>query len=315
MSDTTAETPDKIEVSPAQQRRRSRYDRPRRYISWSGLIFGVIAGVAAALYVAWNLAPVEEIDIAPSQLRDSDRNHYVVAIMLDYAYDGDLARTVQRLIELDLPGNDPIQAVADIACEMARTGYVDSNGGLNAIRNMQAFYQGQGKSGCADQILPVVNIQPTNAIIAVLPTPTLRPPASKTPTPPGTIQPTEIPTPVAVGATQAPSQDFELVGLNTFCSTEIVGVIEVRVVNFDFQELPGQPIRVRWTNGESTFYTGLKPERGDGYADFDMEPGLAYTIEMPGLSDPSSSPITADECFTEDGASSVKSWRVTFQGG
>lgn len=303
------------EISPAQKRRRSRYERPRTYISWVGLILGILLGAGGGIYYAWNLAPVEEVNISPEQLRETDRNHYLVAIMMNYAYDGNLNRTIQELVTLDLPGNDPIQAVAVIACDLARTGYVDSNGGLNAVRSMMAFYQGQGKAGCADELLPAIDLQPTREIRGVLPTPTLRPPASKTPTPPGTIQATDTPLP-APQSTDAPQRDFELVSLRQMiCSEEIAGVIEVRVVDFNSQEIPGQPIRVRWSGGQSNFVTGLKPERGQGYADFDMQPGIAYTIEMPGLSDPTSSPILADECITENGETSVKSWEVIFQGG
>lgn len=90
-------------------------------------------------------------------------------------------------------------------------------------------------------------------------------------------------------------------------------MIEVRVQDFEGTGLPGQPVRVRWTDGESTFYTGLKPERGPSYADFEMEAELSYTVEMPGLSDPSTTPLVADSCFTEFGDQSVTSYRVVFR--
>jgi hypothetical protein len=299
---------------PARERRRSRYDRPRSQVSWFGLILGLVLGVGGGIFYAWNVAPVEEYDTAPWQLREQDLAHYVVAIMMQYSYDGDLGGAIQSVIDLRLDGSDPIQQVADIACDLARTGYVDSNSGRRAIRVMMAFYQGQGKSSCADALIPAEDTVPTQVVQVVLPTATLVPPASKTPTPEGALGATATPPPL-FAPTATPQRAFTLVGgYPTFCSTELSGIIEVRVRDFNGQEIPGQPIRVRWSDGESTFFTGLKPERGPGYADFEMEPGREYIIEMPGLSDPSDRSLIADDCFTESGEEAIRSYRIVFQG-
>jgi len=114
--------------------------------------------------------------------------------------------------------------------------------------------------------------------------------------------------------TNAPVRSFSLVsGLPTFCDAELSGIIEVRVVDTIGREIPGQPIRVSWNGGESTFFTGLKPERGAGYADFEMEPDFSYIIEMPGLSEPVSTPIVASTCNLEFGGQAVTSYRLVFQ--
>jgi hypothetical protein len=301
--------------SPAQRRRRSRYTRPRRYISWIGLILGLVIGVASGIFYAWNLAPIEEYDTAPWQLREADRASYAVAIVMAYEYDSNLARTVDKLVDLRLPGNDPIQGVANIACDLARSGYVDSTSGLRAIRSLMSFYQGQGKTGCADQLITLEQSQATPVVEVVLPTPTLIPPPTKTATPPGTPQATATPAESSFIPTTAPQRSYTLVATATFCDASISGVIEVRVVDWNNQPIPGQPIRVRWDGGSSTFFTGLKPERGLEYADFQMEAGRAYTIEMPGLSDPSRDPLVAAECFTEGGQRATRSYRVVFRGG
>lgn len=307
-------TPDMSQQeSPAQRRRRSRYTRPRRYVSWVGLVLGLFLGTGGGLFYTWNIAPIEEFDTAPWQLNQTDRAHYMVAIMLNHSYDGDLAQTIDRLVALRMPGNDPIQSVADVACDLARTGYVDSSSGLRAIRTMMRFYQGQGKEGCADTLIPMDESQATAVVEVVLPTPTLRPPASKTPTPPVTAPPS--PTAAPFIPTSPPLRSFSLLRTETFCSIELAALIEVRVVNFNGQGIPGQPVRVRWDGGQSTFFTGLKPERGPEYADFQMEPGRAYMVEMPGLSDPSTTPLEAVECFTDDGQRSTRSYRVYFRGG
>ena len=298
--------------SPARSRQRSRYERPRSYVSWFGIILGIVAGIGGALYLTWVQFPTQNVNTAPWQLDEEGRNAYIVAIMVNYAYDGDLTRTIEQLTALRLPGDDPIQQVAEVACDLASTGYVDSSSGLNAIRSMMTFYQGQGRSGCADTLIPVDNLAPTQVVQVILPTATPIPPPSKTPTPPSTLQPTSTSQPFI--PTQAPSRAFEPVNTRSFCSVENAGVIEVRVVDFNAQGIPGQPVRVRWSTGESTFFTGLKPERGTGYADFEMEAGLSYTIEMPGLSDPLSVPLEARPCNLENGGTSTTSYEVVFQG-
>ncbi len=300
------------EASTARRRQRSRYDRPRSYVSWLGMVMGIIGGVAGALYVTWVLFPTQNINTAPWQLDEESRNAYVVAIMLSYAADGDLGRTIEQLTALRLPGDDPIQQVADIACELASSSYVDSSSGIRAVRNMMTFYQGQGRGGCADRLIPIDSLAPTQVLEVILPTATLIPPPTKTATPPVTLEPTETPQPFV--PTAPPARAFEPVNTRSFCSVENAGVIEVRVVDFNAQGIPGQPVRVRWGGGESTFFTGLKPERGAGYADFEMEAGLSYTIEMPGLSDPLSVPLEARPCNLEGGGTSTTSYEVVFRG-
>jgi hypothetical protein len=305
--------PEDMRGTKSRRRRRSRYDRPRSSISWFGVILGLILGMSVGLYYTWVIEPVQNINVAPWQLDQEDLDHYLIAIILNYSYDGDLALTIERLNDLRLPGDDSIQAVADAACRLASTGFVNNSTGLRAVRSMMAFYRGQGRSGCADSLgLEDTQLTAVPAVI-VVDTPTPMPPASKTPTPLVTGQPTSTSARPFV-PTNSPSRDYDLLVLNSFCDADIPGVIEVRVRDYSGAETPGIPIRVRWNGGESLFFTGLKPERGEGYADFVMEEGLDYIVEMPGLSDPIPNPISAAQCVTEAGGSSRSSYRLIFQG-
>ena len=290
--------------------RTSKYRRPRNYFSLSGIIVGLVVGIGGALFYAWNFAPIEEFDTEPWQLNAQDKAHYMVAIMLDYAYDGDLNRAVDRLVQLRLPG-DPIQAVADTACQLASSGYIDSSSGLRGIQAMMEFYQSQGRSGCADMLIAQVSPQPTSVINVVVPTSTLPPPPSKTPTPEVTVAATA--TTFVVVPTNEPQSSFSLVRLEPFCSTELSGIIEIYVQDGSGDGIPGQAVRVRWRSGESTFFTGLKPERGPAYADFQMETNVSYTIDMPGLSNSSDTPISATACTTDAGEQSIQSYRAVFR--
>lgn len=304
--------PNTLPEQPEFPRRRTRYNRPRTYVSRWGLTFGIVIGILLGLGYAWIIAPIEEFDTEPYQLRLTDKNHFVVAIILEYQQSGDLGQAVSKLVQLRL-GEDPIQEVANVACNLASTGYVDSTSGLNALRAMKTFYQLQGRSGCADLLVPEIEVADSQIVDVVVPTntPTLPPPPSKTPTPDiGPVTPTPA---LRVVPTVATQRDFEGRIASTFCDPQIPALIEVFVVQFNGDGIPGERVRVRWDSGDSVFVTGLKLERGESYADFQMENGVGYTVDMPGLSDPLDTPLVAEPCFTEDGAESIKSYRVVFR--
>lgn len=304
--------PTSLPEQPKFPRHRTRYNRPRTYISRWGLAFGLVFGILFGLGYAWLIAPIEEFDTESYQLRASDKNHFAVAIILEYQQSGDLARAVNKLVELRI-GGDPIQAVADVACELASIGYVNNTSGLNALRAMKTFYQLQGRSGCADLLVPNIDSADTQIVEVVVPTntPTIPPPPSKTPTPDFGPQ---TPTPrINVVPTIVAQRDFEGRIANTFCDPQIPGLIEVFVVQFNGDGIPGETVRVRWEGNSSLFVTGLKLERGESYADFQMEEGQGYTIDMPSLSDPLDTPLIAESCFTEGGDESIKSYRVVFR--
>jgi hypothetical protein len=122
-----------------------------------------------------------------------------------------------------------------------------------------------------------------------------------TPTPPRIIVPTSV-----------PQRDFVLANVSTFCDSEISGTIEVFVQDFGGVGIAGMPVRVRWDDGEDTFYTGLKPERGPAYADFQMEEGKGYIIDMPGRSDPSAQQLVAASCTSDAGRPALVSYRAVF---
>lgn len=289
--------------------RNSKYQRRRNPVSIWALIIGLLIGMGGGWYYAFVIDPIQELSTRPNQLRTDEQAQYVVAIMLSYSYDSDLSSAINRLAALELTG-DPIQAVADMACDLATTGYVDSTSGLRAVRAMRTFYQLQGREGCADNIIPAPQSVPLEVSI-VVPTATasLPPPPTKTPS---ADLATETPSGIVVAPTSAPRGTYTGIIAQTFCSTELSGIIEVRVRDGLNEEVAGQPIRVIWDGNRSDFVTGLKPERGVGYADFQMEDGVSYIISMPGLSDPIQNPIVADSCNVEGGGTAITSYRVVF---
>jgi hypothetical protein len=302
-------------MTPSAAARRSRrYDRPRRPFSWLGVLIGLGLGMASGFYWAWEIAPIVEYDTEPWQLNAPDKAAYIVAVMLRYDADGDVGAAVQSLIDLRLQP-DPIQAVADTACQLATSGYVNNASGLSALRAMMNFYQGQGRRGCADDLIQAGESAPTQVVEIAVPTntPTLPPPDTKTPTPGIAPNATATPNRLIV-PTSAPQSDFVFVNVTTFCESGSSGEIQVYVYEIDGATgVPGQAIRARWNEQENRFFTGLKPERGAGYADFTMEADVSYLIDLPGASDPIPQPLVAVSCTTPEGQRAIISYRVTFR--
>lgn len=289
---------------------RSKYRRPRYPFSPWGVAIGLILGIIGGLVYAWIINPRVEFNTEPWQLSEADRSSYIAGITLQYAYDSDLTRAVNRLLLLKLPG-DPIQAVADTACKLASSSYVDNSSGQRAVRSMMTFYQLQGRTGCADTLL-AVSEQATPSVIIEAATPTLRPPATKTPTPEAVKPPTVTPQDFVIPTIQ-PQADFILVDVRTFCSRELSGIIEVRVQDFNGEGIPGTAVTVNWDSGSSTFITGLKPERGSDYADFQMDAGKSYTVQVAGRSDPSQALVAGPCSDANSGDPALISYRVTFR--
>lgn len=291
----------------------SRYYRPRlsRMVSWTGLVLGLLMGMVVGLVYTWTVNPLQLEDIHPHQLEPSARASYIAAIALSFAYNPNLEQATDRLLAAVPGGRDPFQEMADVACTLAQSGYVSSSSGIKAVSAMKTFYQLQGRTGCADDLLLVANA-PTPVVTVVLPTPTPMPPPTKTPTIAPTSLPTNTPLPIFV-PTAPPLETYILINVITFCDVTRSGIIEAFVQDFNGAGIPGQPVRVRWENGEDVFYTGLKPERSPGYADFTMEANVAYTIDMPQRSEPSNRELVAAACTTENGDRAITSYRVVFR--
>lgn len=301
--------------SPGSAQPSERYTHRRRGLSPIVVIIGLVLGFAAGLIIAWVVAPVQQVDISSGQLNQADQTRFLEAIALAYAQDGNLDRAVRRLLDLQLAG-DPIQVMADTACQLATSGYVNSSGGFRAVQAMVSFYQLQGRAGCADEIMSVQALDSTQVVELTLPTATLTliPPATKTATPEGSMLTTATPVAPLAQPTPLPAQ-FELANVATSCSAARPGVIEVLVFAANGSTgIPGQPVRVRWGDEDNLFVTGLQPERGLGFADFMMEAGQSYLVDLAGQSAVVQPALVASPCTDPtSGERSIITYRVSFR--
>jgi hypothetical protein len=277
-----------------------REDRGPWYLL-TGIILGLIAG---ALLTRW--MPVEYVDTSPDMLADSYKDQYRVLIAAAFASSGNLPRAEARL---GLLGDDNSASLLTVQAQQAlAAGRPESEA---QSLSMLAVALSQGSTAGID--LPA-NATPTATTAPSLtpsPSPTNTPEPSSTAEaqnagPTVTLLPSRTPTPTT-GAPFVLLGDPELV-----CDPELEqALLIVEVLDAAEQPVPGVEVIVTWEGGEENFFTGLKPELGLGYADFNMTPGVTYTVRTAGGGEQQEG-ITPAECETAAGERYYGAWRVQY---
>lgn len=101
---------------------------------------------------------------------------------------------------------------------------------------------------------------------------------------------------------------FELVSQYRTCEGA-AGQLRVTVVDWAGEQMPNVELLVRWDGGDDRFVTGLKPEIGPGYADFDLHKGVTYQLVVIGAESDVAQGMLADTCAT----GALASWAVRYQ--
>lgn len=249
-------------------------------------LIGLAIGLGAGLFYTWQIDPVIERNTGPDKLRAEDQINYIISIGLDYGYTGDLNRAYNLLAQVE-PDSDPFQLAADTVCALTRQGRIQTSADIQAIRNLIAIFQGQPDVlvNCDFEVFAIPNTPtPTPLVTFSSPTPTPPPIATKTATPDSPIVQETIP--VGPEATQPSIEGrMQVASQQQFCDAANPGMIQIHVQEETSLEIPGVAIEVRWAGpgGQQSqvFYTGLKPDISIGYADFKMEPGVAYIVSLP----------------------------------
>ena len=232
----------------------------------------------------------------------------MMAIALEYAHSGDTAQALNKLITLR-PHADPLDALAEAACTLGSRGYLGSASGIRAIRSAVKLYSAQGRDGCAEQLLPPEETQEAPAIEVVQSAAELRPTALPTKRPLQDIL-LATPTPRSISRRRR-SATLSCSPFDPSAIWLVPALIEVYVVDYLGRGIPGQRISVRAGDQEDIFLSGLKAERGDAYADFQMQEGIDYAIDMAGAADALGTSLSTGACYSEN-RRSLKSYRVTF---
>ncbi len=281
------------------------------------LLTGLILGVALGLVYAWMIDPVEYVNAPPNALRQDYKDQYRTLIALAYQYNGDLGRAISRLETLE--DEDVISAVEMQAQQALAQGRpeieVQALGRLAmALRQDSTPLEAMDTPGTPEMVPSPTPVLPTATPVIASPTPTESPeltssPVSTlhTPQPSNTPLPTLSPSPTpTVGA------PFMLQDLIQVCNPSLeMPLLEVDVRDAADQPVPGVELVVIWSGGEEHFFTGLKPELGLGYADFEMTLGTVYALRLAEGGLPVEN-LLAMECETEDGTRYWGGWKAFF---
>lgn len=289
-----------------------------RRIPWS-VLFGLLLGVGIGLAYTWVLNPHPNTDAQPSALRAEFKDQYRSLIAASFAATGNLPRAQARL---SVVGDANLIEALNAQAQRMRAG-------------AQTFER-------ADQVAALASALGAESSGGTLPTPTLEialdagntftptsPSAltdipillSETPefietqtivveTQPVALESTPRPTPTI---TPAPGKPFTLTGQENLCDPNLPdGLLQVLVLNRSRRQLAGVEIVITWDGGKEQFFTGLKPELGNGYADYLMTSGTTYTVQLARGSDVALG-ITAPTCQSPDGTTLLGSIKLTFQ--
>ncbi len=268
-------------------------------------ILALLLGLALGLLYAWVIAPVKIVDAVPSTLRVDFKDQYRAVIAAAYAANGDLERAQARL---SLLGD--ADAYAALSAQAQRA--LSSGDSLQSFQVAQLASALQGTAPSAIPSTPTSSVAQavtsTEAVVtSVNPVDTALPVSTEENLPIYTPTPRATRTPIP-----PPGAPFELLEQESFCDESLAeGLLQVFTITANRRQIPGVELILSWTGGEEHFFTGFKPELGNGYADAILSPNISYTLRaanggaiLAGLVAPS--------CQRGNGESYFGSLKITF---
>ncbi|NPA07045.1 MAG: hypothetical protein GXO54_06560 [Chloroflexi bacterium] len=282
-------------------RRRWRSSRARRGHAY--LLTGLVLGFGLGLFIAWVVLPVRYVDTTPAHLRPDFKAAYRTLIALAYLGNPDLVRARARLALLQ--DDNPAQALA----EQAQRGLAEGR----LVYEVEALGRLAADLQAGPAVAAVPSPQPTRAATVTVtpfaPTPTLVaviiPTATATPRPTPSLPP-HVPTPT-------PMPYFRLFQKQLVCDPQHPGLVRIEVYDARSDPVPGVALVVTGPQGDEVLYTGLKPDQGPGYADFVMEQGQTYRLQVRSGGDVVPD-LRAIRCWDEDFHPFPGGWSIIFVG-
>jgi hypothetical protein len=294
----------------------------RRFPWWGlGTILTLLLGFGLGLGYAWLISPLRVIDSDPVALRPDFKDQFRSAVAASFAATGNLPRTAARLSLLG--DSDAAEALNSQAQRMIASGEFTQADQLAALalalenENVLAMLPtGTSDTGSAATPEPSVTLPPAPEDLPFQLTETpeeLETPIAETQnaeTQPAVLNPTPRPTRTLVPTLGAP---FALIGQDTVCDQTLAeGLLQVMVFNSSRRQVTGAKLIIAWESGEDQFFTGLKPEIGNGYADFVMSPNIMYTLRLAAGSDIVDD-LVAPTCQSPSGETFLGGIKLTFQ--
>jgi hypothetical protein len=273
------------------------------------ILGGLAVGLALGIWVSWVLEPVQYTDTSPSSMRVEFKDQYRAAIASAYNATHNLERARARL---SLLGDaDSAQTLVAQAQQIMASGNTpDSafeiavlvnalNAQISATRPVPTptFTLKQESKPTSTQT-PFGMTTTLQASSTPGPSPTTRPTA--------TLKPTWTPSPT-------PGAPFILITNDEVCDPNLQpGLLMVEVFNANHKPIAGQKLIINWSDGEESFFTGLKPEISDGFADFQMQRSVVYSIHLAVGGDTVNN-LSAPICTQKDSSDYLGGIKLEFQ--
>jgi hypothetical protein len=268
-------------------------------------IVGLALGLGVGLVYAWVLRPAHT-EADPASLRADYRAGYIQLVAQSFAVDGDIDRARTRLAALGEA--DPAQTVTALAQRTAASG-----GDPEMVRSLAALASALGARPVTPTPSPLSET-PGPATPEALPTtieptitlePTASPVLTATPIPQGA--PTQPPTLTLSGA-------FVFVGKQPVCDPKLgQPLIQIQILSASGLPVPGVEVIVEWSGGFDHFFTGLKPELGNGYGDFTMTEGVDYNVRLAANPAEAITGLHVESCTDAAGRQFMGSWLLVFR--
>lgn len=274
------------------------------------LLTGLLLGLGLGLLTAWVISPVQYTNTDPSSLSAPYQEAYRKVIALAYQSNQDLGRARERLSLLEI--ENPSRELAAQAQRMVAADDSPKEAGALAVLARDLGQNqpvggstptagGETAVAAADgtTLTPAETTLPpteTPDFVAAIQTPTRSLPTNTPDSGTGTsasLTPESTPT-TAFTATPRPTATetpifalpFKLMEKAEVCHAQTPGgLVQIEVTDSVGAPMPGVRVVVTWEGKEEIFYTGLAPEVSVGYADFQMQPGIVYSVMAGSVSD------------------------------
>jgi hypothetical protein len=301
-------------------------------------------GLALSLTYGWVLDP-HPLPVRPVDLTQHDKEVYLRLIAVTFTHNRDETQARRRLAALEDPNlkstivrltEQSINEERDVRDTIALVTLADSLGYTTSA--MAAFLATPTPSPTPTPTLaptPTPRPTPTPTPVTPIPTATPTPTPTLSPTPTSTSTPTSTATTTATPTrtytptpsrtpsptktpTPGPNSPFGVAQSVALCDNSNEGLLRIYVRDRLGAGVPGVEIKVSWAGGTDRFFTGFKPEIDPGYADFNMERGELYRVELISIETAGPVPeisISSQNLCPNLPAGVVPSWQIVFQQG
>lgn len=293
------------------------------------LLTGILLGSILGLLVSWWVAPVQYMAASPASLRADFKDEYRYMIAASYAATGNLGRARARLALLE--DKDTIKSLADQSQRM-----LANNTAPNVIRNVSALSAALQAAAPPTETAIPVSPEPSSTIVEEITSTTVFTQLPVTATATATVQinpetptletvatseltSTLLPTTVFTAIprsthipTFTPGPPFSLVKSATFCEPSQPGLLQISLKDSNDQPAAGIELVITWAGGEEHFFSGLKPELGNGYADFVMSADVEYALSLSN-GNTRVTGLKSSACSAKDGSSTYGGIHLDFK--